>query len=288
MMDLTGNVLTSNEQRVDRALLHSVILDEGYLQVAAHVDDTLKRKIQNFEYVDFARLLPQDRVLREEDHHLTFINKGGVPYLVPASDSRDGTIGSYSKWDQAFRVYSEIITEKYPLKAQKLIQYNHVIHTAAQTYIWENVYSYDKDFRIHISHNPLRTWSVILQQAWTMKLKERLHEFNASQSRGQGSGGKRDYCRRFQRGTCNDGVNCRYEHRCTICNKFGHGAHICRKRTGRDGYGHEERGSDHECHNDRFHYFSEKEHRGGRNYQSPHQHHHNSPKNSRDFKKEAK
>ena len=136
----------------NKVLLHSVLIDESYLIVAAHVDEQLRKRILDFEYVDFSKLLPHDRVIQEEDKRLTFMNKDGVPYLVPANDSgSSGGIHSYGKWDQAFRVYSDIITSPFPDKAQELIQYNHSIHTASQTFIWENMYLYDKDFRIHIS-----------------------------------------------------------------------------------------------------------------------------------------
>ena len=54
MLDIPG---MDNVVSTSRALLHSVIIDEGYLQVAAHIDDSLRAKIQNFEYVDFAKLL---------------------------------------------------------------------------------------------------------------------------------------------------------------------------------------------------------------------------------------
>ena len=39
-------------------------------------------------------------------------------------------------------------------------------------------------------------------------------------------------CKRFNRGKCHEGASCKYDHRCTVpeCGKFGHGAHICRKR----------------------------------------------------------
>ena len=194
-----------------QALLHSVLVDENYLVVAAHVDDLTKQKILQFEYVDFSKLLPHDRVLQEEDQRLTIINKGGVSYLVPVGETLSGIHG-YGKWDQAFRVYSDIITSRFPSKAQELIQYNHIIHTASQTYVWDNVYMYDKDFRIHISRNPTRSWAIILQQAWAMRLKDRL---SGSQVRNYPEGGRsKDYCRRFQRGKCHLGASCKFEHRC--------------------------------------------------------------------------
>ena len=36
-------------------------------------------------------------------------------------------------------------------------------------------------------------------------------------------------CRRFNRGKCNYGANCRYKHRCSYCFKFGHTLLNCRK-----------------------------------------------------------
>ena len=245
----------------NKVLLHSVLIDESYLVVAAHVDEQLKKRILDFEYVDFSKLLPHDRVIQEEDKRLTFMNKDGIPYLVPANEPGSSVgIHSYGKWDQAFRVYSDIVTSRFPDKAQELIQYNHSIHTATQTFIWENVYLYDKDFRIHISRNPTRSWSVILQQAWSMRLKDKHgsgHSRNSDREHGgvsSGSSGKsKDYCRRYQRGQCNRGLSCHYQHKCAICGKFGHGAHICRRRSKGNA----------ESTDEKFHYYSDKSDRNG-------------------------
>ena len=46
-------------------------------------------------------------------------------FYVPAD--RDSTATTnFSKWEQAFRVYSNIYTRTYPTKSTELIQYNHV------------------------------------------------------------------------------------------------------------------------------------------------------------------
>ena len=58
----------------------------------------------------------------------------------------------------------------------ELTQYNHVIHTTSMSYIWDNVYAYDKEFRYRIARHPTRSWSVILQQAWTMLIKDRVRQ----------------------------------------------------------------------------------------------------------------
>ena len=38
-----------------------------------------------------------------------------------------------------------------------------------------------------------------------------------------------EICRKFNRGKCNFGASCKYEHRCSYCNIFGHPSLSCRK-----------------------------------------------------------
>ena len=45
---------------------------------------------------------------------------------VPVKDNI--SINIFAKWEQAFRIFSKIYTEKYPEKATELIQYNCIIH----------------------------------------------------------------------------------------------------------------------------------------------------------------
>ena len=117
------------------------------------------------------------------------------------------------------------------------------------------MYAYDKEFRLHIAKHPDRNWAVILQQAWSMKLRDRIyctdsgashgHANNSTSNKGnfghnhgqghghiQGNHAKiNEPCCRYNCGKCNFGVNCRYEHRCSYepCRKFGHTILQCRK-----------------------------------------------------------
>ena len=137
-------------------------------------------------------------------------------------------------------MFSNIYMKYHPHKSGELIQYNHIIHSITMTYTWENIYSYDKEFRLHISRHPERNWGVILQQAWSMRLKDRLsgirgdymHNNSSTPSQSQsGNDTKRfgEYCKHFNKGKCNLGSGCRYEHRCLYCNKFRHRVFMCRK-----------------------------------------------------------
>ena len=222
----------------------SVNFDEEYMVIGSHVDNALQEKIINFEYVDFAKLIPKDRVTKADDHRFELVVRGGSTYFAPVSERESTSIHNFSRWEQAFRIFSNILTRVYPGKASELIQYNHTIYTAALTFAWDNVYHYDKEFRMHISKFPQRSWSVILQQAWSMCLKDRVgshhHNDEINKNNGQSNqqkGKRRDICKRFNRGKCTYGQKCKFEHRCEVpkCGKFGHGAHICRLRNGEVG-----------------------------------------------------
>ena len=90
-------------------------------------------------------------------------------------------------------------------------------------------------------HHPDLSWAIILQQAWSIRLRDRL-SYSDSHTSGSHSnatnsyqntfhkGGKsNDYCRRFNKGKCNLGKECAFKHRCSYCGKFGHGVIVCRK-----------------------------------------------------------
>ena len=144
---------------------HPAVVDENYLVIGNYVEEHIRQRIENSEYVDFSRLLPRDRLAAEEDNRMEIVNKNGRTFFVPAVDADPGGISNFSRWDQAFRVFSNIYTRRFPGRASELIQYNHIIHTASLSYTWENVYLYDRDFRLHLSHFPNQSWAVILQQA---------------------------------------------------------------------------------------------------------------------------
>ena len=96
---------------------------------------------------------------------------------------------------------------------------------------------YDRDFRLHLSRYPHRSWSVILQQAWMMRLKDRNRQDNKG-SNGNKKFKFRDVCWRYNSRSCSFGSSCKFPHRCGICSKYGHGAHIC-KKAGNGSSGHD-------------------------------------------------
>ena len=229
-----------------RTQLHSAIIDQDYESVSSHVDEVIRAKILRGEYTDLAKLLPKDRVTAIDDSDrqtLQLFHKDGQTFYAPPSTPTTA-ITSFGKWDRAFRIFSNIYLKAHPHRALELNEYIHTIHHISQTYVWDNCYAYDKEFRYFMGLHPERSWCNILQKAWAFRLNEKIRHtshqndyFNRhGNDRGRSNYNKTppsgtDSCKRFNRGKCTYGASCRYEHRCDYCRKFGHGMFNCRKLT---------------------------------------------------------
>ena len=222
---------------VDCDYVHSAMVDENYIMLRSHVDSITREKIVKGEYIDFAKLLPRDKIMNDEPQRMEMVTKDGHIYWTPAIDNQK--IFNFARWEQSFRIYSNVYCQAYPQRSSELLQYNHLIHTASLSFVWDNVYKYNIDFRLHMSRFPRRSWSIILQQAWSVHLKDRLKRFGNNESNRNQKGSSSQHktlddgwgniCKRFNKGKCTFGVGCKFEHRCKYCKKFGHGMHICRK-----------------------------------------------------------
>ena len=144
------NIMITTEKKEQP---HSTV-DDDYLMVAAHVDLNTQNKIATGEYIDFTKLVPRDHIIVEEDQRLQMVSKDGQTYLVPAG--KEQSIFSFNKWEQAFRVFANIYLRYNSQRAPELIEYNQVIHSAMIAFPWDNVYTYDRDFRMHMAHHPER------------------------------------------------------------------------------------------------------------------------------------
>ena len=204
--------------------------DSDYIVVAAHLEESLIARIARGEYIDFTHIIACDRVELEEDHRLELISQGGRPVWQPASDRDITQISSFAKWQQAFRVYSNVYMKYHPERAAELMEYSHIIHDASMTFTWANVYRYDKDFCLHMAKHTDRSWAIILSKAYQFRLKDRITtRYDVDFNNNNNSGKKREICRKFNKGKCTYGLRCKYDHWCTHCMKWGHGAHSCRK-----------------------------------------------------------
>ena len=131
------------EVDLSQEYVHSAMVDEMYQLVASHLDKGIQSKVRQGEYVDFGKLVPKDRVLTVDNSCYEMVVCEGKTFWILASNNEITEISSFNRWEQAFRVYSDVYLREqreHPRRASELIQYSHLIHTAAQSFTWENVY----------------------------------------------------------------------------------------------------------------------------------------------------
>lgn len=217
--------------------IQSLVAEFKHFHLVSHVDKKLKDQIHGQDFtVEFHRLLPRSRARKgtnEQKMHL--VHNEGASYFVPADkDGRE--ISSYKIWEVAFKIFMGIFVEKWPERAKELLQYSHIIQTASNTYPWENVYNYDVEFREIMTESPFKHWGMISHQTWSLQLGEPVNKVGFQAVAKVASGERspqvksRKICWRFNKGRCNFGSNCEYDHRCSHCLKEGHGRHQCFKR----------------------------------------------------------
>ena len=73
----------------------SAAIDENYMVIGSHVDHALQLKIINSKYVDFSKLIPKNKLNKDEDHRMELVSKGGYTYFLLVSD-RDRNIWFWS------------------------------------------------------------------------------------------------------------------------------------------------------------------------------------------------
>ena len=238
--------------------------DEDFFYLMSHVDMNMRNKIERGEFVDLEKLLPRDKrnnfKTNSQGNKLQWVLEEGETFLAPAGD-RDNKITQVKRWDQAFRVYATIYCGAHPDRSKEIWQYVDVIHTAAASFVWENVSTYDVSFQHLMEFNPQRSWSTTYNQMWNLCMKEHLpprggsgngktNNYNytsgySNNNNNGNSGGKKtqhgfgrlmkkqkgdDYCWNFNRGIpCKYGKNCRFWERCSYCDSVNHGLNTCSK-----------------------------------------------------------
>ena len=227
--------------------------DDEFFHVTSQIEASLRVKIERGEFVELERLLPRDRTslggrsgdeLNKQLYHL--ITQGTNSYLEPPIP-KTGKINNIRKWDQAFRVHATIYTQANPGRASEIWQYVYVIHTAAASNPWNNVYYYDVNFRELMASKPWHSWGKTYTQGWNMAFNNHslfssgntsnnYYGSSAGSSKGNSSGKswKDECCWKYNKNRCRkSGNECNYDHRCTYCAGWNHGFHNCKKRLGK-------------------------------------------------------
>lgn len=188
-----------------QANLSHLVFDAQHRSLGSHIDKAMEMKIVRGEYVELHELLPRRRLGRSRFSKpaMKLINDNGVQKWVEEQD--DQLINSYRKWEEPFEIYASIYVRGNPGRADELYDYKYTIRDAANTYIWDNVYDYDIEFRLHMEKckNNCR-WSAKLDYEWSKCLKNHIsfrHD-QGGHSHFPGDVGvkSREICNRYNKG----------------------------------------------------------------------------------------
>ena len=236
--------------------------DDDFFLVSCHIDPLVKQKVERGEFVDLEKLLPKDKAAggfsMSDDSRIRLCQEEGETFLAPVKSAPK--INSIKKWDSAFRIYTTIFAGANPERGTELLQYAHIIHTAAANYPWENVAFYDFTFRHLMASKPWRSWAKTYTQGWNLALN------SLSVSRNTSNGASTSYsnnnnnqktrsfqqkekdwrdkcCWRYGKNKCaKSAKECNYDHRCKFCGGWNHSYTDCKKRNPKQGGSNDQAG----------------------------------------------
>ncbi len=107
-----------------------------------HVDLKVIELIAEGKYVDFAKLLKEER---NNDSNIQVVTQNELTFFVPATHPPT-KIENHELWDEASLVFQSIMNKYFPDKSGQLLEYKSYIEHISQIYDWSHVYAYDKHF----------------------------------------------------------------------------------------------------------------------------------------------
>ena len=79
--------------------------------------------------------------------------------VVVNTESKNLKVKNIESWTDAFCNFAKVALQRHPMLATNLISYMILIRGAVSDPLFERVYNYDKQFRLGIVQNPIRSWS---------------------------------------------------------------------------------------------------------------------------------
>ena len=152
---------------------------------------------------------------------MELVTRGGETFILPVD--KDNKITNVRRWEQAFRIYAANYSQANPHRSSEIWQYVYVINSAAASYTWDNVSSYDITFRQLMACNPSRSWANIYLQMWNLTMRDSIQKTQFEQQgnkngKKHGNGRRPSYCWSYNRGEkCKFKPNCRFIKRCSYC-----------------------------------------------------------------------
>ena len=128
------------------------------------------RSIQNGEFFDLAKLLPQNlqRLSTFENENVSLMvgPNSELKLAMTPSNSRLKQIDNIEDWTTAFTMFMKVFVKKFPNKASEFIEYLDIIRYAAKYHRSYGWLIYDYKFRHKAANDKSIAWGEVDQQLW--------------------------------------------------------------------------------------------------------------------------
>ena len=193
-----------------------------YDSVGSHVPQKIKKQIWECKFIDLSLLTKTACELQDyESQGDIQIKEGRLCIVKPKTN----TILTIDKWTSAFIIFTSIMLEKFPTRAQELLKYLRDIRIAATRS--NNWFKYDEQFRLKMANQPQLSWGQINQEFWLLYISnkdETIQTYNQTSSQSQSSYPSNPnrtlafYCNHFNKGvSCPFFPKCKYRHASSKC-----------------------------------------------------------------------
>ena len=201
--------------------------------LGAFIPGRIKSQIWEGKFIDLSLLIKTTNQLQDFDSQGELQIKEGRLCLVKPRNNSYLTI---EKWTNAFMIFTSIMLEKFPTRAQELLKYMRDIRLAAtRSNYW---FSYDEQFRLRIASQPHLSWGIINQELWLLYISNSSRPESRTRTNSQQTQGSQSdrvnrtavlYCNHYNKGTsCPFFPRCRYQHGCSKCGE-NHPSFRCSK-----------------------------------------------------------
>ncbi len=216
-------------------MMHALRDIDGEHSLHLHLDEKTLELIAEGKYVEFGKLL---KSVDDNEEPMCEVKQNDLTFYIP-TQKQPQKVDCLTTWCKAFMVFHSVCQVYRPEISGQLLEYRSSIEGCAWHNEWSSVYAYDRFFHHVQASRPGCPWNLTNQAAKDEFLQggpDKVKQINPVPGGGKPEfkGDKkkrRDVCRRFNaKNACRFGETCKFDHRCAICGKPGHGAVVCTKQ----------------------------------------------------------
>ena len=193
-------------------------------ELGFHVDQSLKEKIWNGEFIQLEKLIEYDHA--QDSEQVLSVKDGNLVFKPRQAEKK---ILNIETWTNAFLIFASIYISRHHEEAKSLLKYINMIRVGASRQSTLGWKAYDQQFRIRKSLDPSKKWDMIDAELYMLHMQQANPHVNTSITNrnirdqnvfhnGPPPGSHGGKCYDFNyKGQCTRYI-CTYLHSCMRCN----------------------------------------------------------------------